>query len=216
MERTITVKGTGTAAFVPDRAEIPITLVTQHQDYEQTVRKSGEQLAQLRESLQETGFAREDIKTRSFDVSPQHESERGADGEWHRVFKGYRCTHALCVSFERNPDRLARVLSMLAACPAKPDFSVRFTVSDRNAVSRKLLQSAAENAREKAGLLCEASGVRLGELVNIDYSWGELNVYSAAEIGFAAKAQEDFCPDIEPEEIENSETVTFVWRIEKE
>ena len=44
-------------------------------------------------------------------------------------------------------------------------------------VSEELLINATENARAKAEILCKASGSTLGQLLNIDYNWGELNVF---------------------------------------
>ena len=43
---------------------------------------------------------------------------------------------------------------------------------DPSAVNEALLTSAAANAKRKAEVLCAASGVSLGDLVNIDYNWG--------------------------------------------
>ncbi|MCD8123982.1 MAG: hypothetical protein LUE23_02965 [Lachnospiraceae bacterium] len=34
------------------------------------------------------------------------------------------------------------------------------------------------DAQRKAEILCEASGVKLGQLLNVDYNWGELEIYS--------------------------------------
>ena len=53
-----------------------------------------------------------------------------------------------------------------------PELSIVFTVKDPSAVNKELLKSATANAREKAEILCEASGVELGKLLIIDYNWG--------------------------------------------
>lgn len=60
----------------------------------------------------------------------------------------------------------------------KNNQSPRFYCLDPSAVNKELLKSATVNAREKAEILCEASGVKLGELLTIDYNWGELNIIS--------------------------------------
>ena len=74
------------------------------------------------------------------------------------------------------------------------------------------------NAREKAEILCEASNVALGDLLAIDYNWGELNVVSRTEYMLDEKclampmgAMADM--DIEPDDIDVSDTATFVWEI---
>ena len=72
--------------------------------------------------------------------------------------------------------------------------------------------------REKAEILCEASNVALGDLLAIDYNWGELNVVSRTEYMLDEKclampmgAMADM--DIEPDDIDVSDTATFVWEI---
>ena len=96
--------------------------------------------------------------------------------------------------------------------------SIAFTVKDPSAVNKKLLKSATINAREKAEILCEASNVALGDLLAIDYNWGELNVVSRTEYMLDEKclampmgAMADM--DIEPDDIDVSDTATFVWEI---
>ena len=102
---------------------------------------------------------------------------------------------------------------------AEPEISIRFTVKDPSAVNEELLRSAAENAKKKAELLCSASGVKLGDLVNIDYNWGELSIYSRTNYEMdmdcmKACAVDSYSLDIEPDDIDATDTVTFVWEIQ--
>ncbi|MCD8395996.1 MAG: hypothetical protein LUD12_02195 [Lachnospiraceae bacterium] len=66
-------------------------------------------------------------------------------------------------------------------------------------------------------ILCEASGIELGQLLNIDYNWGELNIFSRTQymdeedcINYAAEPN---AIDIEPDDIDVSDTATFTWEI---
>ena len=99
-------------------------------------------------------------------------------GNYKREFVGYACSYRLKLAFDFDSKQLAKVISAIADCGAKPELSIAFTVRNPSAVSEKLLISATENARAKAEILCKASGSTLGQLLNIDYNWGELNVYS--------------------------------------
>ena len=81
-----------------------------------------------------------------------------------------------------------------------------------------LLREATINAKKKAELLCEASGVTLGQLLTIDYNWGELNIYSdtrydMAEDCLMALPTSATSIDIEPDDIDVRDTATFVWEI---
>ena len=93
---------------------------------------------------------------------------------------------------------------------------VAFTVKDASAVSKALLVSATENARAKAEILCHASGAQLGDLLTIDYNWGEMHLFSPTSYEVeesCVKMKACAAPDIEPEDIKVSDTVAFVWEI---
>lgn len=129
---------------------------------------------------------------------------------------GYKCRHELKIEFDFDTKRLAKALSEISKCIAKPEISIDFTVKDSSAVSGELLKAAVKNAREKAEILCAASGAKLGELLSIDYNWGELHLYSATDYDVKGKcmmpgAADDM--DIEPEEIKARDTATFAWKI---
>lgn len=110
------------------------------------------------------------------------------------------------------------MLGAIAVCIAEPELNVQFTVKDKEAVDAALLQSACANAKAKAEILTKASGVTLGELVSIDYNWGELHLFSQTQYDM-----EDDCMrmgsaaptsiEIEPDDIDISDSVTFVWEI---
>lgn len=217
MNRTITVKGIGKVKTKPDYIHITLTLQTQELEYDTTMEKAAVVLDNLRYSLMKIGFQKEDLKTSDFNVQTAYENERGRDGNYVRRFKGYVCRHVLQLAFDFDMDRLSLALATIAKSLSEPQLSIQFTVKDKDAVAAELLKSASENARAKAKILTEASGVKLGELVTIDYNWGELQLYSPTQY-----AMEDRCLasapcassiDIEPDDIESSDSVTFVWTL---
>lgn len=97
--------------------------------------------------------------------------------------------------------------------------SIAFTVKNPAKVSEELLESAAQNARAKAEILCRASGCEMGQLISIDYNWGELNIvsrtsYEMEDSLMPLAAMKKCCsPEIEPDDIDVSDTVAFTWEI---
>lgn len=217
MNRTITVKGIGKVSAKPDYIVLSMTLKAQDMEYEKTMSIAEEQLENLRSAIVCIGFKRDDLKTANFDVQPDFQSERDKNGNYKQWFAGYICSHALKIEFDFDMTRLAQTFSALAKCLAEPEFSVQFTVKDKEAVSTSLLKSATENAKSKAVILCEAAGASLGGLISIDYNWGELHLYSSTQYEMAdrclAEAPCGSSIDIEPDDIDVSDTVTFVWEI---
>ena len=74
------------------------------------------------------------------------------------------------------------------------------------------------DSKEKASVLAEAAGVTLGDIVKIDYSWGEIEFISRPVercMTMSAKnaAADSYSMDIEPDDIDVTDTVTVVWEI---
>ena len=216
MSRTITVKGTGRVSLSPDLTAVTMTLDTVDKNYDRAMERSAALLDGLREALTAVGFDKKELKTTSFNVSTRYEGQRDSDGNYRNVFVGYACVHGLKLEFDFDTKRLSAVLSAIARCVAEPSLNVRFTVRDQEAAADALLQSAAENARHKAEVLAAASGVKLGELLSVNYSWGELNVYSDTDYCVEEKCMAmpmGAAMDLTPDDIELSDTATFVWEI---
>jgi uncharacterized protein YggE len=109
-------------------------------------------------------------------------------------------------------------MEAIAQSSTQPELQIQFTVKDPTKVSEELLRSAAETAKTKAEILCHASSAKLGPLVSINYNWGELDIISRTsyELGdcMPMMAASRLAPDIEPDDIDLTDSVTFVWEIQ--
>ena len=218
MPRTITVKGMGNVKAAPDYIVISMNLESQNNNYDETMELAAKQIDYLNISLEAIGFEKESVKTTNFNVRTDYDSVKDKNGNYKRNFNGYICSHRLKVEFDFDTKRLAQTLYAISKCLATPELSIAFTVKDPSAVNKELLRSASINAKEKAQILCEASNVELGTLISIDYNWGVLNIISHTDYMLEEKcmsmpmgAMSDM--EIEPDDIEVSDTATFVWEI---
>ena len=220
MTRTITIKGVGKLSLKPDQVVVSLTLNATDKNYDKTMDTAAKHLEQLRGALVGIGFTKDDLKTTNFNVNTEYESERDKNGNYKRIFIGYSVTHQLKLEFDFDSQRLSQTLGAIAGCIAEPELNVQFTVKDKKSVDAALLENACVNAKAKAGILAKASGVTLGDLISIDYNWGELHLFSQTQYDM-----EDNCMrmasaaptgiEIEPDDIDISDSVTFVWEISK-
>lgn len=219
MPRTITVKGTGKVSARPDYVTLSMLLESLDQSYDKAMELATKQIGELTDALAGTGFAKEALKTTNFDVRTDYNNEKDKRGNWKKIFNGYVVSHNLKLDFDFDMDRLSKALAAIANCAAHPQLSVAFTIKDPAAVKAEMLRSAAANAKEKAEILCAASGVKLGELVNIDYNWSEINIHSNTRYMLADECLREAAPmnaksiDIEPEDINLNDCATFVWEL---
>jgi len=214
--RRIHITGIGHAAQIPDTVVLSLTLTASNAEYSAAMKISAQQIEMLREAIVEAGFAGDDLKTTNFNVLTIYEDEEYREGNTKRsrqVFGGFECRHDLTLTFDFDNDKLNRALDIIANCLATPKISVAFTIKDTAALNDKLLESAAKDALRKAKILCAASGVKLGKLIDINYSHDAYNADNTIVLGACAPVEQNAF-DLAPEEIIATETVNFLWEIE--
>ncbi len=215
--RTICVKGTGKLSVRPDTIVITMILKTKDMNYDVSMQKASEMLEALQNALKGIGFSEKDLKTTAFDVRCEHESVRDQNNNYKSVFTGYACVHNLKIEFPFDTEKLSKTLSAIASCIADPELNVRFKVGNEEKLKKDLLKSATKDAKAKASVLCSASSVKLGKLLNVQYNWSEPNAYSNTNYamdGRCLKLAGSANMSVEPENVELSDNVSFIWEIE--
>ena len=217
--RTIRVTGKGQIKVRPDTTRIIMSLEGLYKDYNETLRLSSQDTETLKDILSGFGFERSDLKTLNFSVDTEYESYKDRDGSYKQRFTGYRYRHMLKVEFDSDNERLGKILYALANGNVRPEFRISYTVKDPEATKNTLLGKAVKDAKEKASVLTEAAGIGLKDIQSIDYSWGEIDFeYRPMDGGILAERcmaepTAAYSLDIEPDDIEVSDTVTVVWEI---
>ena len=212
--RTIRVSGKGRLKVRPDMTRITMTLGGLYPEYGETLHRSSADTEELRELLSGFGFERSDLKTLSFSVDPEYESYLDENKNYQQRFVGYRFRHMLKVEFASDNDRLGKILYALAACALSPEFHISYTVKDPEAAKNLLLGKAVADAEEKSAVLTRAADVTRKDIQSIDFEYRPMNGTVLAEKRMAMPAGGSYDMDIEPDEIEVSDTVTVVWEIE--
>lgn len=209
MEKTIKVRGQANIRVKPDYMIIRMQCESLDKDYEKAMDKAARAVQELKSALESVRISSEQLKTSDFRVAPAYESQ--GYGEPKR-FLGYRVRQDLKVGLDFDKKRLGEVLVAMAKSKAAPEFNIDFTVKDVNAVKDELFAQCAANARAIANGLCAGAGCKLGEILSINYSWDEIDI-SMGSCTCAAEADGCSAPDIDPEDIDVSDSVTFVWSI---
>lgn len=214
MEKLITVKGKGNISWPPDWIRITLELSAKDMDYQQTVSLAAKQLEDLRNSLKQEQFEKKDIKTTRFNVDTSFSSHKDRDGNYERIFDGYVLSQSLGIGFEIDSARLGRILSILAGCEAKPEFSIRYEIKDDRQQKNEILRDAVKNALEKATVIAEAASVTVGEVMQMDYDWSDVHFHREELMMSDSMSEAPIMPlDMQPDDIEASDTVRVVLRL---
>ncbi|MDU5569706.1 MAG: SIMPL domain-containing protein [Peptoniphilus harei] len=203
----------------PDTTSLRITFGGIYKDYEETVRQSAEKTKILREAIEKSGLPGEALKTKDFSIQSEYESYRDYNNDYKKRFLGYKFYHKTQIQFPKDNKMLGRILYELSLCSVKVEFSIDYTVKDKDAVKKEVIKRAVENSREKAEIMAIAAGVSLGEVQSIDYSWGEIDIRTSPvdklEVRKSYALEPSYDIDIEPDDIDLTDTVTIVWEIKQ-
>ena len=101
-----------------------------------------------------------------------------------------------------------------------PEIRISYFCSDVESIKNQLLELAIKDAKKKAELLTSASGVKLCEILDIDYSWINVTLESDNMRFCEPMVLEECCTkgaynvDFEPDDISTSDSVRITFRIE--
>ena len=217
MERTIKVTGKGKLMVKPDTIRLVFNLNDTRKTYEETLAESSKQTGIFKELFVKLGFAADALKTVSFNVNTKYESYQDEQKRWQQKFVGYKFVHDLKIEFDADNELLGKVLYALANASITPEFRLQYTVKDVESAKNELLAKSVADSKTKAEVLTKAAGVKLGEILNIDYSWAELELVAQpvrmlkASPAMANDAMGSYQMDITPEDIKVEDSVTVVW-----
>ena len=151
--RVIQVTGRGVLRLTPDTTRLTITLRGTCPEYEQAIAASARDTQGLKELIAGLGFARDSLRTLSFDVTTEYESIRDPNGDYRQRLVGYQFTHATKLEFPRDNGLLGRLLYALGHGEAAPELVISYTVRDREGAKNRLLGQAVADARARAEVL---------------------------------------------------------------
>lgn len=221
MERTIKVTGKGRISVTPDTIRLLITQSSVEPTYEGAIYESAERKNELNVALSRLDFKKEDLKTLYFDVDTEYESYEAKDKSWKRRLVGYKYTHRMKLEFPKDNEMLGKLLGVVSKITGEPEFSLQYTIADPEVAKNELLAKAVADSKAKASVLAKAAGVELGDILTIDYSWGEIDFVTrptgdvmVRELCNCVESEDESIDiDIEADDIDVTDTVTIVWSL---
>ena len=217
MDRIIKVTGNGRISVKPDLTRVEMILSDSRPTYDAVVKLSTAMTELLRISLSKIGFDKKDIRTEFFDISPYYEDYMDDKDEHKQRFLGHKYTHGMRLEFPNDSKLLGQCIKAIASCPAKPEFKVSYTIKDTESLKNLIIGKAVADARKKAEVLSQAAGISLGSIQTMEYNWDDIQVISNTDIALSDELYDNessnFKLNIEPEDVEATDTVTVIWSI---
>jgi uncharacterized protein len=113
-------------------------------------------------------ISRTQLKTSHFNIEENWEYLEKV-----RVFKGYTASHRLKIELGTDKELLNQVLLRIAQGQSHPEVNFFFSVKDKDALRKRAMALAVEDAKSSAVVLAASAGIRLGNIETIEYGWTE-------------------------------------------
>lgn len=212
------VTGKGILSLKPDTIVVKFTSSAVYDDYAEAIAMASEATKDLKAVIAKAGIDSELLKTRNLDVKPKYDTWYDDKNHMHKKFIGYKYTHNSKIKIDNDNKILGKLLYEVSASPLDVRFDISYTVKDIEKSKNDLLREAIKDAKEKAQILSKEAGVKLKGIVDINYSWGEIEIYSEPlslmDSQICAAPLKSFDIDIDADDIDVNDTVTVVWEIE--
>lgn len=159
--------------------------------------------------MERLGLERTVLKTHDFRVRPAYKTINK-----NSVFEGYVANHSLEISLPIGKEFLNKVLAGIVNSKVDAQIYISFTVKNVDAARDEVLAKAVAASRHNADILARSANVRLGQLVEIRYSWSDIHIHSGMNAFYDSSMNyKQSAPDIEPDNIQISESVTLEYEI---
>ncbi len=163
-EHSITVQGVGELKVDNSQATVNASVTTKHLDANQALMNNNDTINQMIAELNGVGISSDDITTSQFSFQPDYRWENSS-----YVFHGYTVTNGLEVTINAIGS-VGSVLNLLVDTGATRVNAVRFGSEDVSAIRQQALVKALADARLKAEVIAQTTGVTLGGVIRVHLS----------------------------------------------
>lgn len=162
--RQVTVVGHGEVQAEPDTAHINIGVQTEAKTAKEALEENNAQANQMMQEIIQLGVEEKDIQSRDFSIYPRY-NDRG------RQVVGYEVSNVVAVTI-RDLDNAGTLLDQVVQVGANRVYGIHFSVDDPSELLDEAREKAMGDAARKAGLLADAGGATLGQVLVITENVG--------------------------------------------
>lgn len=165
LEHTISVDGKAETFVKPDTAKVAFGITAKNASTDVATESVNERMNTLMAELAKNGVAEKDVKTISYEVSPEYSYNDGA-----QKFEGYRVSQRVEVIM-RDLTKVSGILNIVNSADLDNVSQLTFFVDDEEAIKAELREQAIADAKENAAKIAKDLGVQIEKVVSFyDYS----------------------------------------------
>ena len=182
-ETTISVSGSGSALVPADTAVVSLGVSARDKDVLKAQQKANEVIAAIRTILTENGIPAEDINTGYLNIYAMYDYSEGLE-----EVSAYNANSTLAIRLT-DMTVVGQVIDLAFSAGANTLNGIDFSASDTEDARAVALKKAVADARAKAEILAEASGLKITGIETI--TEGSTYSYDSGSNVFRSKTEAD-------------------------
>lgn len=210
--REISVSAQGKSIVKPDIAVVQLGYTNEGQDSATVITENNDKMKAVSDEVKKLGVEEKDIHTVNYNFSPKYNWTEGRGN----FVDGYTLTQEIEVKI-RDFTKINDIMQKASEAGVNVINQLTFSVDDPQKAKEVAMKEAVTKAKSKAQSIANASGLRLGRLVNVyeDGNTPVANNYSEAKMvdGMGGGNSAVSSPDIQPGQQEISVNMTLVYRL---
>jgi len=163
-EETIVVMGESKTEQANEVASFSAGVNVIKENKEEAVNEVNEKVKTLVTSLKDFGIAEGDIQTQSVNVYEQQETDKSKKNQW--------IVNSTIQITLKDISKADGLMNLLNKSGANNIYGPSFSIEDTNEAEKTLYDSAMADAKEKAELIANSSGRKVGKIINVVESSG--------------------------------------------
>lgn len=165
----INVSATGDAAIAPDLAYLTLAVMRESATAREALSTNNAAMAEVLAAMKAFGIADKDLQTSGSMINPVYVYPNSDQPQTPPKITGYQVSNSLSVRV-RDLAKLGEVLDQAVTLGVNSGGNVTFGNDDPSAAIKQARIEAMKEAVEKAKVLTEAAGAKLGKIISINES----------------------------------------------
>lgn len=163
----VIVEGIGRLTAKPDEAEVRLGIVNEETYLKKAFEKQTKSMNEVISAIKDLGIKEDDIKTTHYSVIPRYKDNKSIGGWGRQKPSSFEVSHQLTVKI-RDLQKVGDIIDTVIEQGAIFIYDLEFNSSKIEELEKEVRLKAAKNAREKAQILAEGTGFKLGRVLKVD------------------------------------------------
>jgi hypothetical protein len=160
----VSIVGQGKISYQPDIANVTLGVqIDKAAKAEDALKNMDDKITKIIAALKADGLEEADIKTQNYSLNPQYDYTNGV-----ATSSGYTANEQLVAKIKdinNNNEKIGKVIADASAAGANQIAGVAFEASNIENLKQQARVAAISDAKDKAIVLANAAGVKLGEII---------------------------------------------------